>query len=149
MVRASLEAPTDRGPVQLTLDLMRDPLVTRTTPEFVAALIHAFENALEAIPGGGEIRVRTSRDNGHAVISVQDTGPGVASVEDAFASLVSTKGKPHLGLGLSILRDVVRVHGGTASLVSSEEGGALLQIRLPLVGGEHEPVRRVEGTSPR
>jgi signal transduction histidine kinase len=151
MARASLDMSPDVscGPVQLSLDLMGEPLVTRSTPDLVAALVHAIENAVEAMPEGGEIRVRTARDNGHALISVQDTGSGVAALEDAFAPLVSTKGKPHMGLGLSILRGVVSVHGGTASLVSSEGGGALLQIRLPLVGGEHEPARSVEDTSPR
>jgi signal transduction histidine kinase len=137
MARASVELPADlhRGPVQLTLELVSDPLVARTTPELVAALMHAIENAVEAMPEGGEIRVRTTRDNGHALISVEDSGSGVAALDDAFAPLVSTKGKPHMGLGLSILRSVVDQHGGTASLVSRDGGGALLQIRLPLASG--------------
>jgi signal transduction histidine kinase len=113
MARTSLEGPSEphRGPIQLS------------------------ENAVDAMPEGGEIRVRTARDNGHALVSVQDSGPGVAALEDAFAPLVSTKGRPHMGLGLSIIRSVVNQHGGVASLVSREEGGALLQIRLPLSGG--------------
>jgi signal transduction histidine kinase len=137
MARTSLELPTDphRGPVQLSLELSPEPLVARTSPELVVALVHALENAVEAMPGGGEIRVRTARDNGHALISVQDSGPGVAAGDDAFAPLVSTKGKPHMGLGLSVVRSVVNAHGGTASLVSGEGGGALLQIKLALAGG--------------
>jgi len=137
MARTSLELPTGphHGTVQLNLELSREPLLARTSPELVVALVHAIENAVEAMPEGGEIRVRTARDNGHALISVQDSGPGVVALEDAFAPLVSTKGKPHMGLGLSVVRSVVNQHGGTASLVSPAEGGALLQIRLPLTGG--------------
>lgn len=136
MARASLELPTDprRSPVQLSLELVSEPLVARTTPELVAALVHAIENAVESMPGGGEIRVRTGRDDGHALISVQDSGPGVPAVEDAFAPWASRKGRPQAGLGLSVIRGVVNQHGGTAMLLSPEHGGARLEIRLPLAG---------------
>jgi signal transduction histidine kinase len=132
--------PTDprRGPVHLSLELEGEPLVARTTPELVAALVHAIANAVEAMPEGGEVRVRTERENGHALISVQDSGPGVAAPGSAFMPLVSTKGGSHLGLGLSVIRGVVNQHGGSASLVTSVEGGALLEIRLPLSGGNVE-----------
>jgi hypothetical protein len=138
MARASLEVPTDphRGPVRLSLQLESGPLVVRTTPELVGALVHAIQNAVEAMPEGGEVRVRTGRENGHALILVQDSGPGVALPENAFMPLVSTKGKPHMGLGLSVIRRVVNRHGGSASLVTSAEGGALLEIRLPLSSGD-------------
>jgi signal transduction histidine kinase len=138
MARTSLELPADprRGPVQMSLELATEPLLARTSPELVVALMHAIENAVEAMPEGGEIRVRTARDNGHALISVQDSGSGVAALDDAFAPLVSTKGKPHMGLGLSVIRSVAKAHGGSATLVSREGGGALLQIKLPLADGK-------------
>ncbi len=141
MARTSLERPADprSGPVQLSLELASEPLVARTSPELVAALVHAIENAVEAMPEGGEIHVRTVREDGHALISVQDSGSDVIAVEDAFVPLVSTKGKPHLGLGLAVIRSVVSEHGGTTALLSREGGGALLQIRLPLTGGRMEP----------
>jgi C4-dicarboxylate-specific signal transduction histidine kinase len=72
---------------------------------------------------------------------VQDNGPGVAALDDAFAPLVSTKGKPHLGLGLAVIRVVASQHGGTASLSSRKAGGALLEIRLPLSVRDLEPPR--------
>jgi signal transduction histidine kinase len=144
MARTSLEAPSvpHSGSIQLNLELSSEPLVTRTSPELVAVLVHAIENAVEAMPSGGEIRVRTARDNGHALISVQDGGPGVADLGDAFAPLVSTKGKPHMGLGLSVIRSVASAHGGSASLVTREEGGALLEIKLPLAGDSATPAAR-------
>lgn len=120
--------------VKYRVEASTEPLLAQVSISLVGAVVHAIENAVEAMPDGGEIRVRTGRDNGHALISVQDTGPSVAVPEDAFAPLVSTKGKRHLGLGLSVIRSVVSRHGGTASLVSRKEGGALLEIRLPLTG---------------
>jgi signal transduction histidine kinase len=138
MARTSLVPSSDphRRPIQLSLELSKEPLVARTSPELAVALVHAIENAVEAMPGGGEIRVRTARDNGHALISVQDGGPGVSVLEDAFAPLVSTKGKPHMGLGLSVIRSVVNAHGGSTALVSQEGGGAVMLIKLPLTAGK-------------
>lgn len=126
MARASLELPTDpaRGPIRLRLELMTEPLVVRTSPELVAALVYAIENAVESMPAGGDIHVRTGRDNGHAVISVQDSGPGAGVPDDELH-----------GLGLSVIRGVVSQQGGVASLVSLAEGATLLQIRLPLASG--------------
>jgi signal transduction histidine kinase len=143
LARSSLVVPIDRpgGSVQLSLELAKESLVARVSPELVVALVHAIQNAVEAMPDGGEIRVRTGRDNGHALISVQDNGPGVAALDDAFAPLVSTKGKPHLGLGLAVIRVVASQHGGTASLSSGKAGGALLEIRLPLSVRDLEPPR--------
>jgi len=138
MARASLEGPGDlhRAPVQLSLELMGEPLVVHTTPELIAALVHAIENAVEAMPEGGQVHVRTGREDNHALISVQDSGPGVTAGDEAFMPLVSTKSKPHMGLGLSVIRRIVHQLGGTTSLVTSERGGALLEIRLPLSGAE-------------
>jgi signal transduction histidine kinase len=103
----------------------------------VTVLVHAIENAVEAMPpSGGEIRVRTARENDHALISVQDSGPGVSELGDVFEPLVSTKGKPHMGLGLSMIRSVANAHGGSTSLVTREEGGAILEIKFPLTSGK-------------
>lgn len=95
------------------------------------ALAHAIENAVEALPDGGVIRVRVHRDDGHVLISVADTGPGVSDDlrREAFAPLFSTKGK--LGLGLSIVRSAVMRHGGEATLATGDEGGTVLTLRLP------------------
>jgi signal transduction histidine kinase len=118
--------------VRCRIEASAEPLLAYASISLVGAVVHAIENAVEAMPEGGEIHVRTGRDNGHALISVQDGGSGVPTLEDAFPPLASTKGNSYMGLGLSVLRSVVSRHGGTASVVSQEDGGALLEIRLPL-----------------
>ena len=138
----------DRGgslpAVECRVEESSELLLTLASVSLVGAIVHAIENAVEAMPEGGEIRVRTGRDNGHALISVQDGGAGVATPEDAFAPPAWTKGKPHVGLGLSVIRSVVNRHGGTAALVSREGGGALLEIRLPLTS-ERAGIRSLKG----
>lgn len=139
MVRRGFEVKS----LQLSLELAGEPLVTQALPDLVVALVHAIENALEATADGGQVHVRTARDDGHAVIAVEDTGPGLVGLEaDAFAPFVSTKGEPHLGLGLAVVRSVASQHGGTAVLLQRAQGGASLQIRLPLGGPGADPQDR-------
>jgi signal transduction histidine kinase len=87
------------------------------------------------MPLGGRIQIRTTRDNGDVLISIRDEGTGIsdAVAETAFNPLYSTKGGPHLGLGLSVVRSVVQRHGGTVRLRASEAAGTELVIRIPVV----------------
>jgi signal transduction histidine kinase len=95
--------------------------------------MHAIENAIEAVTADGQIVVRTGRDDGHVVISVTNTGPGVPEEirRDAFQPLFSTKGVSRLGLGLSVVRAFAESHGGTVTL-SSRDAGTELALRLPI-----------------
>jgi len=122
----------DRGvSLALEVDAGSEPVFVDSGDALLPALAHAIENAVEAVPDGGLIRIHARSENGHALISVADTGPGVA--EDlqrrAFEPLVSTKGKP--GLGLSVVRSVVARHGGEVMLTAREGGGTVLVLRVP------------------
>jgi signal transduction histidine kinase len=109
------------------------PLLARASISLVGAIVHAIENAVEAMPKGGRVRLRTARDDGHMLIAVEDSGDGVSTdLPDAFAPLVSSKGSPHLGIGLSVIRSLVSQHGGSVSLTRGG-GCTVLEIRLPAV----------------
>ena len=109
----------EHGPppaVEYQLETPGEPLLARASVSLVGAIVHAIENAVEAMPKGGRVRLRTARDNGHVLIAVEDSGDGVAQdLPDAFAPLVSTKGSPHLGMGLPVIRSLVSRHGGSVS----------------------------------
>jgi signal transduction histidine kinase len=68
------------------------------------------------------------------VIAVADTGPGLEAAhrERAFAPLFTTKGKSHLGLGLSVVRALATRYGGEATLEAGDNGGTTLTLRLPV-----------------
>jgi signal transduction histidine kinase/CheY-like chemotaxis protein len=90
-------------------------------------------NAIDALPGGGEIRVRTWAETGHAHLSVSDNGIGMA--EDvrrrALEPFFTTKGVKSTGLGLSVNYGIIERHHGELSIVSALGEGTAVTIRLP------------------
>ena len=98
-------------------------------------------NAIKFTPQGGSVRVRLARADGHAEVEVTDTGRGIAPeflphVFDRFRQADGRITREHggLGLGLSIARHVVEMHGGTITAESAGEGrGATFRFRLPLL----------------
>jgi PAS domain S-box-containing protein len=97
-------------------------------------------NAVKFTPVGGTVRVSSARDDAHVELSVQDTGIGIPSaflpfVFDRFrqADASTTRLYGGLGLGLSIVKNLVELHGGTVRVKSAGEGqGATFVVRLPL-----------------
>jgi signal transduction histidine kinase len=81
-----------------------------------------------------ELHIGMRREEGFAVLTVEDSGMGVAQDirENIFEGLTTTK-KDGLGLGLSICRSIVRAHGGTIELQDSTLGGARFVVTLPLI----------------
>ena len=96
-------------------------------------------NAVKFTPKEGRVQVRLERVNSHVEISVTDTGIGIARefvpyVFDRFrqADQAPTREQGGLGLGLSIVRQIVEMHGGTVSVESEGEGkGSTFSVLLP------------------
>ena len=94
------------------------------------------DDALKFGPDGQLITVRVVSNGGAAVIIVDDEGPGIPpnERERAFEAFVRTRAsgnKTGSGIGLAVVREVVRRHGGAARLESSPRGGTRVEIRLP------------------
>jgi signal transduction histidine kinase len=97
-------------------------------------------NAIKFTSRGGAVAVRLREVGGNAVIQVSDTGIGIRPdflpyVFDRFRQAEGSITRTHggLGLGLSIVRHLIELHGGTAEVESAGEGqGATFIIRLPL-----------------
>jgi signal transduction histidine kinase len=100
-------------------------------------------NAIKFTPRGGRVEVRLREAGGSAVIGVSDTGIGIRPdflpyVFDRFRQAEGSITRSHggLGLGLSIVRHLIELHGGTAEVESAGEGqGAAFTVRLPLRAG--------------
>jgi len=97
-------------------------------------------NAIKFTPRGGRVQIRSERVNSHLEIVVSDTGQGIASeflphVFDRFRQADQKTSRHHggMGLGLSIVRHLVEMHGGTVRANSDGEGkGATFTVMLPI-----------------
>lgn len=113
-------------------------------------------NAIKFTPKGGDVRVRLERNDSHALITVNDSGQGIATellphVFERFrqADSSNTRSNGGLGLGLSIVRQLVELHRGTVTAESSgENAGTTFRVMLPLPS-LHEVPNAAEKTGPR
>jgi signal transduction histidine kinase len=94
-------------------------------------MINLVRNGIEAMPGGGQVTVRVVLRPEAAVLSVEDTGPGLPDDVDVFEIFTTTKAGG-TGLGLSIARQIIASHGGAISARNVPGAGALFEITLPL-----------------
>jgi signal transduction histidine kinase len=110
------------------------PLLQLDRDQMKQAFYNVIKNSLEAIHRHGSLRIRTDLDDTHVVLRFVDTGSGVSAenLSRVFEPYFTTK-PSGTGLGLLIVRRIVREHGGELYIESSEGKGFTLMIRLPYV----------------
>jgi two-component system, sporulation sensor kinase E len=116
------ELRSDLPPLQIDRDQMKQ------------AFYNVIKNSLQAMKRRGTLCIRTDRDDTHVLISFIDTGSGMSAenLGRVFEPYFTTK-PSGTGLGLLIVRRIVREHGGELSIESSEGKGLTLTIRLPYI----------------
>ena len=136
----SWRARAPRG-VAIELALPPGPVAVRGAPERVTQVFeNLLDNAVELSPPGGRVAVALAVAGGAGVATVMDEGPGVPPehlprVFDRFFTW--RPGEPgardgHSGLGLAIVKAIVEGYGGTVAIRNRPEGGAAVEVRLPL-----------------
>jgi signal transduction histidine kinase len=110
------------------------PLLQLDREQMKQAFYNVIKNSLEAIKRHGALRIRTDLDDTHVIVSFIDTGGGMSAenLSRAFEPYFTTK-PSGTGLGLLIIRRIVREHGGELSIESTQGKGLALTIRLPYV----------------
>lgn len=95
--------------------------------------INVIKNAIEAMPGGGEITISAAADEEWVRIDIADNGPGIPEeqLERIGQPFVSTKEKG-TGLGLMVCQTILEDHRGTIRFQNRLGGGALVTVKLPL-----------------
>jgi PAS domain S-box-containing protein len=122
-------------PLQLELDLGPVPVVMGRPAELNEVITNLVLNAIDAMPRGGTLRLRTRLgDHRHAIITVADTGMGMSEEvrKRVFDPFFTTKGEEGTGLGLSVSHSIVERHGGDLRVESHPGEGTTFTITLPI-----------------
>jgi len=118
--------------VRLEKSLASLPPVLADPDLLARALGNLVANAIEAMPEGGTLRVRTRLEGDGVAIDVEDTGRGLSAEAQAQLFVPYQTTKPGgTGLGLAIVQGIVSDHGGRVDVGSGPEGGARFTIVLP------------------
>ncbi len=110
------------------------PLLQLDRDQMKQAFYNVIKNSVEAMKRHGRLRIRTDVDDTHVVIRFADTGGGMSAenLSRVFEPYFTTK-PSGTGLGLLIVRRIVREHGGELSIESGQGKGLTLTIRLPYI----------------
>jgi signal transduction histidine kinase/ActR/RegA family two-component response regulator len=146
--------PLEGPPIIATLP-ERGPFVSADPVRLAQVVTNLLDNARKFTPPSGRIEVRATESDGQAVLRVSDTGRGIAPHElghifELFTQVEPGSSPSGLGIGLSLVRRLVELHGGQVEAHSEGKGlGTEFVVRLPLLGGAAaRPIRRAARTSP-
>lgn len=144
IVSAAVESgqpAADAAGVELRLELPDDPITIHGDPVRLGqAVDNLISNAIKFTPRGGTVTVTVAERDEDALITVRDTGLGIAAAEvdqlfsRFFRATTATRNAvPGVGLGLSITKAIVTAHHGEMSVESQEGAGTAFSMRLPIV----------------
>jgi len=129
----SLATTADAQGVAILLDIPPEIELPLERNRMERAFVNLIGNSLEAMPGGGQVRLAARVENGAAIVEVADNGPGIAAEirSQLFQPFVSAGKRNGLGLGLALTRQTVLEHGGDMWVESEPGRGARFLFRLP------------------
>ncbi len=144
-------------PIKVEVETQEVGPVAGNPAEVREVLVNLILNALDAMPGGGRLTLRTrpashpdGRDGGGVEIEVRDTGIGMSEEvrPRVFEPFFTTKAGRGVGLGLSVSQGIVQRHGGEIRVETREGEGSVFTVRLPVgvgVGESPEPPTPASG----
>lgn len=132
------QRPEAVGRLNVTVDRVPWPIPELLAdPDLLGLAIENVVGNAAKFSTDGPIEVRLREDGGHAVIEVADTGRGVPldaveGVWDELARAGNARDVPGSGIGLALVRAIVRQHGGSVALRSVEGAGTVVTLRIPV-----------------
>ncbi|MBA7706618.1 Adaptive-response sensory-kinase SasA [subsurface metagenome] len=134
-VRMSLSSRQIPRPVKVVDDLSQDlPQIKVDETQIKQILINLISNAIQAMPEGGKLSVRTYLEHSYLTISISDTGEGISkeNLDKIFQPLFTTKQKG-IGLGLTVTKRLVEANAGRIEVNSKKGEGSTFFLRFPVV----------------
>jgi signal transduction histidine kinase len=112
------------------------PAVQADRAQLWQALLNLIRNAVEAMPGGGTLTLRTARNGTAAMVSVSDTGSGMSDevTTQLYKPFFTTK-QGGTGLGLALTQQIVAEHDGRIDFETKPGSGTTFTLSLPLTNG--------------
>jgi len=128
--------------IEIAVQLAEGPLmVTGDRLMMAQAIGHLLENAVKFNRRGGHVYVRVTQENGQTILEIEDTGIGIPHADlekifDAFYQVEEhmTRAEGGLGMGLSMAKRAVELHGGQISVESTLGQGSCFRVTLPAHG---------------
>ena len=129
-----LKPELDQAKVKVKLDLRSDmPAMPLDADQMKQAIYNLIRNASQAMPKGGTLTISGSYTDFEVRLSFEDTGKGISAEQmGKLFQPFSTTRPTGTGLGLLIVRRIVREHGGEIAIESAEKKGTRITIHLPL-----------------
>src|SRR6478736_5245116 len=129
------------GTVHLERDLAAGAIVRGIGGEVREALLNLVQNALDALPGGGTLGLRTFVAENEVRLEVRDSGIGMSAEvrERAFEPFFTTKGRAGTGLGLAEVYGIVKRHRGRTEIESTPGVGTTIRLVFPGTTTQQQP----------
>jgi PAS domain S-box-containing protein len=130
----------------ITIEVQKDyapiPCTFGSASELREVFTNLINNALDAMPDGGTLSIKTLREGARIILTIADTGVGIPEAirDRIFDPFFTTKGVRSTGLGMSISYSIIDRHKGTITVESEEGMGTVFTIQLPV----HEQAMKEE-----
>lgn len=137
----------EEGKHRIVESLSADSIRVHGDPNRLAQVIsNLLNNAAKFTPKGGKVEIALRREDGEAIVSVKDNGVGIPvekqeQVFEMFSQVNDplNRGNTGLGIGLTLVKSLVDLHGGSVGVFSEGAGhGSEFAVRLPIVGASEE-----------
>ena len=124
----------DRIAIDISAEMGKAIPIEGDSAELREVLTNIVFNAMDAMPQGGKITIKSKLENNRVVLSITDTGMGIPEEIKGrlFDPFFTTKSPEGLGMGLSVAYGIVSRHGGSINVDSSAGKGATFYIKLPV-----------------
>lgn len=133
------QIPAEDAGVSMTANLQPDVFVRADRVQMERLISNLLSNGIKYTPAGGAIQISAAQEEEHVQIVVSDTGMGIPEdhlphIFDRFYRVPQAKASPEhgLGLGLSFVAWIVKVHGGTVRVESTVGKGTTFTIEMPV-----------------
>jgi len=120
--------------IELTKNLSSKIEINGDPEQLTQVFTNLLLNAIQAMPNGGKLEIKTSQFDQKVLIEIRDNGPGIPEdkLKDIFEPFFTTK-EEGMGLGLAITYKIIKEHGGEIEVENNKDSGTKFRITLPLI----------------